>query len=162
MIPNFNIFETEPEEVAYTISDSNAESYIILEEKLTNKPAHDFGHITAAIEKSKYILDLDDDWDDAGSPKYDTNVWQAAVDFLRSYSKQLYQFNIKIEAPRIYNAPNGSIDLLWENDKRTILINITANAEDAIFYADDNIGHQKNKGSFKLSAYMPLLIPIPI
>ena len=118
-------------------------------------------HLIPAIEKSKSILLLEDDWDDAGATKYDERTWVAAIKFLLDYANTLYQdFNIEIDVPKIYHGPRGSIDLLWEMPTYVFLLNIKENGEDAVFYADNQAKSQRVRGDFKLSHYNSALIPL--
>ena len=56
---------------------------------------NDLLYLLEEIEKSKYILDLQDDWDDEGSEGYKELSWAASIRFLLKYAKTLYQdFNI--------------------------------------------------------------------
>ena len=120
-------------------------------------------YLIPAIEKSKTILLLEDDWDDAGAVKYAEQTWVAAIKFLLDYANTLYQdFDIEIDVPKIYNGPRGSIDIFWETDAYTFLINIKENGEDAVFYADNNAKSQRVRGDFKLSHYNSALIPFAI
>jgi hypothetical protein len=114
------------------------------------------------IEKSKSILEYEDDWDTEGSEKYDESTWISAINFLVSYSKTLFfDFNIKIDAPKIYEGPKGSIDIIWETEKYRLVVNIHKNGEDAMFYAD-NYSDQKTEGVFKLQHFNRFLLPIAI
>ena len=82
-------------------------------------------YIIPSIRKSESILLLEDDWDDAGSLKYDKHTWVASIKLLLDYANTLYKdFNIEIDTPKIYHRPRGSIDILWEKPTYTFLINI--------------------------------------
>ena len=120
-------------------------------------------YIISSIRKSESILLLEDDWDDAGSLKYDKHTWVASIKFLLDYANTLYQdFNIEIDAPKIYHGPRGSIDILWEKPTYTFLININKNGDDAVFYADNNAKSHRVRGDFKLNQYNSALIPLAI
>ena len=119
--------------------------------------------IIESIKKSEYILDLEDDFDDNGSQKYAKSTWLSSIEFLINYSNSLYDtFNVIIEKPKIYNGPNSSIDILWENEKYTFLININKNGLDASFYAENNSNTQSIKGQFKLNEYFNSFIPFAV
>lgn len=117
-------------------------------------------YLIPSIEKSKSILLLEEDWDDAGATKYEEQTWVAAIKFLLDYANTLHQdFNIDIDVPKIYQGPRGSIDLLWEMPTYIFLINVKENGEDAVFYADNQAKSQRVRGNFKLNDYNNALIP---
>jgi hypothetical protein len=123
---------------------------------------NDLLYLLETIEKSKYILDLQDDWDDAGSEGYGELSWTASVKFLLKYAKTLHQdFNIEVQTPNIYPGPKGSIDILWKVETYRLLVNIGKNGEDAMFYAD-NYKDQTTEGNFKIDQFNRFLLPIAI
>ena len=114
------------------------------------------------FDKSQYILELEDDWDDAGGEKYDEKTWLNAIKFLMRYAKALYDdFNIVINSPKIYHGPSGSIDILWEPTASRLVINIPKEDEKAMFYADD-YKDQTTEGVFQLDNFNVSLIPFAI
>lgn len=110
-------------------------------------------HIQDAIDKSRYILDLNDDWDEEGSPGYEEQVWRRAVDFLSSTAVQLWTTSgLVTEAPRITPGPDGSIDVHWRIPNHELLLNVPANPQEpAAYYGDNSRGHIV-KGSLDPSA----------
>ena len=115
-----------------------------------------------AIEKSRYILKLEDNWDDEGSPKYDFDTWKRSVLFVANYSKLIYErFSKVILAPQIYHSIKGSIDLLWKNSNYQLLINIPSGNKPAKFYGDnydlDNIEGTFDPSTYKLGLILTLL-----
>lgn len=123
---------------------------------------NDLSYLLEAFEKSKYILDLKDDWDDEGSEGYEELSWAASIKFLLKYAKTLYQdFNVKIDMPKIYEGPKGSIDIIWETPKYRLIVNIDKSGEDAMFYAD-NYNNQTTEGVFKLNHFNRFLLPIAL
>jgi hypothetical protein len=123
---------------------------------------NDLLYLFETIEKSKYILDLQDDWDDEGSEGYEELSWAASIKFILNYAKTLYDdFNVKIDIPKIYEGPKGSIDIIWETAKYRLVVNIDKNGEDAMFYAD-NYNNQTTEGVFKLNSFNRSLLPIAL
>ncbi|MBW4888719.1 hypothetical protein KXQ82_03295 [Mucilaginibacter sp. HMF5004] len=123
------------------------------------------GHISVlqidiydAINKSKYILDLKDDWDTEGAKGYHRSTWIKAVKFLISYSNWVRKLNKKLPAPQILQGPNGSIDIFWKNDSFLFLVNISEQG-DSSFYGDD-YGKNKSEGFF--DPLNPILKIFPI
>lgn len=91
-----------------------------------------------AIVESKWLLDLEDDWDGEGSPAYLDATWQKSVSFLREFVVSLYNlYQVDIGVPKIGAGPEGSIDLHWKNEKFELLINIPIEGHVASFYGDD-------------------------
>lgn len=105
--------------------------------------------IQKEIQKSKYILDLADNWDDEGSRGYQMSTWQRATSFLFKLSLKAWEsFRVAIDAPKIYHGPNGSIDMLWKTDKYQILANFPDDPSlPATFYGNDS-GKDSLEGTF--------------
>lgn len=117
-------------------------------------------YIESAYIKSEYILKLEDDWDDNGSSKYDIKTWKKALVFFNEYSKSLFSnFNKKIENPKIYHGPKGSIDILLENNNYSLLINVLKDQDKAVYFGKDNLGNI-SKGEINLMKINIALAPI--
>jgi len=99
-----------------------------------------------AIQRSKVILELQDDWDEEGSPSYSESTWNRATEFLFQNTLRIWRSHrLSLEIPKILQGPNGSIDLLWRTAKRDLLINVPANPEElGSFYGDDKEEGTKN------------------
>lgn len=111
-------------------------------------------------QKSEYIIYLENDWNDEGAPKYDFEVWKKALNFVNEYAtSMLLDFNKKIESPKIYHGPKGSIDILIENYNYSLLINVVADKEKAVYFGKDNYGNI-SKGEINTSKINGALIPI--
>jgi hypothetical protein len=92
-------------------------------------------HLAAAIRASRAILDLEDNWDDEGSPGYAEETWNRATKFIRYIARNYWRLNgVWVIPPRILPGPNGSIDIHWKTQKRELLINIPADEEIAVGY----------------------------
>jgi hypothetical protein len=107
-----------------------------------------FSELNKEIEKSKYILDLKDNWDDEGSVGYDKITWVKSVEFVTKYANWILEsFNKIIDTPKIYHGPKGGIDILWERENYRMLIHIDKEGVNGLFYADNNDG-QISEGQF--------------
>lgn len=108
--------------------------------------------LTVAIEKSRWMLDLPDNWDEAGASAYELQTWQRAVDFLCLSATTLWgDTGIVVSAPQIQNGPEGTIDLFWESDEATLLINVPVNAsEPAMFYGSNRRGDE-TRGTIQIT-----------
>jgi len=83
-----------------------------------------------SIQRSKYILELEENWDSEGAKSYKKSTWIKAIHFLVNYSKEIFESIGKIiEPPRITHGPDGSIDILWKNTNYRLLINIPADTD---------------------------------
>ncbi len=109
--------------------------------------------VLKAIEDSRWILELAEDWDGEGSPPYLLATWRRATDFLLNNSLRLLEyFGVSISPPTIDPGPNGSIDLHWKTPTHELLVNIPAvNGELAGYYGDSRAG-RVTKGSLDTSA----------
>ena len=114
-----------------------------------------------AIEKSKYILDLKENWDDEGAIGYDFDVWRKAVLFISKLSTKIYKsYGQVIKTPKIYHGPKGSIDIYWENESFNLLINIPKVGL-GTFYGD-NYKNNKSEGVFDPSIINTNIFPFLI
>lgn len=109
-------------------------------------PAHsrqslpsELNHISQAIERSRSLLDLENDWDEAGSPPIVESTWRRATEFLARHALGVFESDKQIiDAPDMTPGPEGSIDLHWDYPAYEILVNIPADpAAMAGFYGDD-------------------------
>jgi len=113
------------------------------------------------IEKSKYILELKENWNDDGGVGYDFEVWKKAILFISKLSTRIYKsYGQIIRAPKIYHGPNGSIDVFWENESFNLLINIPKNGL-GTFYGD-NYGNNKSEGFFDPTIINSTIFPFLI
>jgi len=77
--------------------------------------------IADAIKDALRILDHEDDWDDAGAVSTDSITFRKAVKFLISYATYISKNGV-IEAPFIDLLRDGSVTVMWETDKASLLI----------------------------------------
>jgi hypothetical protein len=110
--------------------------------------------VAEAIEKSRYILDLPDDWDDEGSPGYALETWERAARFVLQNAVELWRSaQLRVVAPAIHNGPAGSIDLHWKTSGTELLINVPPNVErPATYYGRNAHSGLETKGSLETSA----------
>lgn len=98
-----------------------------------------FEAIEKAIEESRALLNLEDDWDDQGGVGYSPATWERAASFLRMQVRAGLESNgTPIPVPRILPGPDGSIDLHWKAQSFELLVNVqSGNGGHASFYGDD-------------------------
>jgi hypothetical protein len=103
--------------------------------------------LSDAIETSRNMLSLPDDWDDEGSPEIREETWRRATDYLRRHAELLYaRYGLRLPIPRILAGPAGSVDLHWKINGRELLLNVPATDELATFYGDAS-GSSSIKGT---------------
>jgi len=95
--------------------------------------------LMAAIQRSRDILELPDNWDDEGASRISEATWERATRFLLDNALKLWDIqSSRVDAPTISPVSDGSIDIHWKNDRRQLLINVPANKEKLVeFYGDD-------------------------
>lgn len=78
------------------------------------------------IKDSKYILDLENDWDNMGGIPISSDLYSKAIDFLLMYAIYIYKDDNKtvIQSPEINPCCNGSIDFSWSTTGARMLVNI--------------------------------------
>lgn len=114
---------------------------------------HHFTEIAEQIEKSRFILELNDNWDDEGSIAYSQKTFATAATFVIKYCEAVWEEeSVLIDAPTILPGPKGSIDLLWDKTAYRLLINIHPDPDmTASFYGDNRTQVPHIKGDFLLS-----------
>jgi hypothetical protein len=104
--------------------------------------------LEAEIHKAKALLELDDDWDEEGSPSYSSATVNRAIAFLSSHILQFWEsYGIQLPIPNIGPGPEGSIDIHWKRPAWELLVNIPADVNQMASFYGDNYGNQKIKGS---------------
>lgn len=109
--------------------------------------------IEGAIEASRFILQLEDNWDEDGSPGYAEDTWQRTTQFVLSVARGYFSVSdTRIEAPKITPGPDGSIDVRWKAEKRSLLINFPASIEEPVDFFGSDKGQDTIKGTVDLSS----------
>ncbi len=120
---------------------------------------HNLSEINKAIQESKYILDLKDDWDDEGSVGYDMSTWKRTIEFLLTLARNaLNAFGVVIDTPKIYHGPNGSIDMLWKNENYKILVNFPKDGTQPASFYGNTASKETVKGTFALDSNSNLML----
>jgi hypothetical protein len=99
-----------------------------------------------AINKSRSILELKDNSDDAESVACSESTWNRAQSFLMKNALKLWRSHKTcFNPPKILAGPEGSIDLHWKSATRELLINVPAGSQEPIgYYGDDRAEGTKN------------------
>ncbi len=101
------------------------------------------------IVRSRSMLELSDDWDDAGSPGYRPETWLRAVALLLGSALRLWdETGIAAVPAKVRKGPNGSIDLHWVRPQRELFVNVPVDpGAQGEFYGDDGEAGHVVKGS---------------
>jgi hypothetical protein len=96
--------------------------------------------LVEAIRTSRWILNLEENWDDAGSSGYQESTWERACNFLtRQSTLAQHKFNRELPVPKILPGPESSIDLHWKMPGFELLVNVPADPKKhGTFYGDDH------------------------
>ena len=91
------------------------------------------------IERSREILDLEDNFDGGGSAAYSQETWQGATRFLLANAIAAREWLALVPpVPNITPGPNGSIDIFWQSGSQELLLNVPADpSARASYYGDD-------------------------
>jgi len=92
--------------------------------------------LETAIGKSRKILQIEIDPDAGIDAQYTEDMWKRSTKLLQLLAERFWDDNgIFLPVPSIAPAPTESIDLFWESEDQTLLINIPADpAKNATFY----------------------------
>ena len=110
-------------------------------------------HLSEAIESSRSILDLPDNWDEEGSSAYAEDTWKRATKFVEECAIGYRGVSgVWIDPPKITPGPEGSIDVRWKSSTRSMLINFPANQSQPIQFFGSNGERDSIKGTLDLSS----------
>lgn len=94
--------------------------------------------VAHAIEKSRELLQLPQDWDDEGAVRISEDTWERAADFLARQALCVWERGRLFPVPDITPTPDGGIDLHWDKPLYELLIHLSADPKVAAdFYGDD-------------------------
>lgn len=114
--------------------------------------------IEKAIDESKRILQLRVDWDDDQSPYYSRDTWERATAFLRGLALHAHSSGVTgLGVPTIAPSESGSIDIFWQRDDLTMLVNIPAGDQQPATYYGKKRGSELSS-TFELGGYRSELI----
>jgi hypothetical protein len=101
--------------------------------------------VEAAIDASRPLIELPEDWDGDGAYPITQATWDTAARVLRSAALTTHRrFRVALPTPRIAACRDGSIDLYWTTGTFTLLINVKPGA------ASDFYGERADKPGAKV------------
>lgn len=138
---NYRYWVNEFEDLVRAVTESLAALGRLPQYQPASQEAHGFefpiglGHFVEPIANSRRMLELEDDWDDEGSPGYQEKTWRVAVSIaVQSATVFLDTHEIVTPAPAIAKGPEGSVDILWTSGTRKVMINVSADEDEPITY----------------------------
>ncbi|MGH2531681.1 MAG: hypothetical protein ACRDJW_05185 [Thermomicrobiales bacterium] len=108
--------------------------------------------VATEVERSRTILDLEDDWDNAGAMGYAEDTWRRAVELLvRIAAAAWEEHGTRVEDIFVSPGDRGSIDLEIRTAGHELLMTVPADEDAEVrFYGDDGTWGSKQKGSFPI------------
>ena len=121
-------------------SNSTSKINIEINGEIVQLP-REFEAIAKSIEKSRSILDLEENWDDDGAEAYLPETWKKTGVFLIDFASLAWNHLAEvIDPPKIYEGPEGSLDILWDTERFNLLINIPKEGTLAEYSGDNGEG----------------------
>jgi hypothetical protein len=109
--------------------------------------------LASEIERSRSILDLEEDWDEAGALGYTEGTWRSAIGLLVRLATAAWKQH-RVRFNRIFLLPGdqGSIDIELRSPGHELYITIPADEnQEANYYGDDGNWGSKQKGTFPVN-----------
>lgn len=95
--------------------------------------APELAHFGAAINRSRAMLELEDDWDGEGSPGYTEETWRRAVEIAVESAHGFLELGEQPPpSPAISTGPDGSVDVLWRLGTKKLMINVPTGIDEPI------------------------------
>lgn len=92
-------------------------------------------HFAASIERSRAMVELEDDWDGEGSLGYSEATWHRAVSFAVESARGFVSDGwVPPPAPAISKGPDGSVDVLWRQGTKKFMLNVPSEPGEPVTY----------------------------
>ena len=109
--------------------------------------------IAEAVQSSRRILELPENWDEEGSPVYSYETWERATRFvLQSAMGQRRDSGVWVGPPKITPGPDGSIDVRWKTSTRSVLINFPHSDHERVQFFGSDGDVETVKGTLDLTS----------
>ena len=100
--------------------------------------------LQAALDGAKRLMQLPDDWDDAGGTAYAKEHVAKVTSFLSTIARSvLSEKSVHLPVPRINPGPGDSIDVHWKESGKSLLLNIPADPEKLSTFYGETSGGEK-------------------
>lgn len=85
---------------------------------------HDLADIANRVASSHNFLELEENWDGCGGPKYKYSTWMTATGVVVNAAIDYWSVSKKVPtSPAILQGIDGDIDVIWRSGHRSLLIN---------------------------------------
>nr|WP_294860556.1 hypothetical protein [uncultured Fluviicola sp.] len=140
----------------------SADFSLFISNELELKIPHGDVELQNIFIEAKYILKLEDNWDDEGALSYNIESWKSAANFIIHFYKWLRMiFSGSLHLPKMYHGPKGTIDVVWYDDNFRLFVNIDHINNKGSFYSDTP-KRQYTEGEFVLNDFKFQMLPLPI
>lgn len=134
-----------------------------------DEPSRDFGALTvvhglavpealpgllAALKESRYLLELDDNWDENGAVGFTEQTWKRTAETLVRLSTGLmHDCGLFAKSAEILPGSDGGLDIDMRLERKELLISVSADpGKQARFYGDNGHGDDQVKATFDAPA----------
>lgn len=114
--------------------------------------------LAEALNESRWMLDLHNNWDDEGSPGYAKATWERTARFLIDSAKFVQGLGLVFAIPKVQNGPEGTIDLYWETSYAKLLLNIPVEWEAPANYYGHKTDGSETRGFLNTAHIEPWLL----
>lgn len=96
-------------------------------------------HVIDAIEESRALLELPNDWDGNGTPGFTEQTWTRAAEVLIAFATLLATHHrVMVEDVEILPGANGGLDIDVRSGDRQLLFAVSSHPQQEVrFYGDD-------------------------
>ena len=109
-----------------------------------------FERLEEAISESKSILEIEVALDEGIDVQYSEETWKRAVKLLRKLAEMFWEDNgTFLPVPSVGPADAGSIDLFWELEHLTLLINVPADVATSVTFYGRRLEASKISGALE-------------
>lgn len=106
-------------------------------------------HVIAAVEESRPLLELGEDWDGNGTPGFTEHTWRRAAGLLVCFASALAgEHGVIAKDMEILPGSNGGLDIDVRFDDRQLLFVVSADSRKEVrFYGDNGNGGRQIKAT---------------
>jgi hypothetical protein len=124
----------------------------------TPQTSVEFSSVVDAVERSRTIMNLQENWDGEGAQGYSVRTWQRATGFLLKQAAYARDHRYSVGVPRVAPADHGSIDIHWMNEEKELLVNVPSDSAELGTYYGQNQTGDTISGVLNTNASRPDLV----